>query len=134
MSDVEEGEEVICTCDDPSWLTQVFINGALQDEAILDADITNRERSQRIVDEVKDRQYDLTKVAEAAGQPWCVRMFCPKCQHGTEWNSDGAAKTLGPTKKPTEMIFTVLKPCQECGDDILVTTTEEPPKTCKEHT
>lgn len=85
---------VLCTCPDTAWLAQVFVNGELKDEAIIDADVDNKERTERITDDVRDRHVSLTDVADALGQPWSAKMFCPNCKCGMEWNSDGEARVL----------------------------------------
>lgn len=90
---MSDPDTLICTCEDPGWLAQVFVNGDLKDEAIIEAS-EDREQTQRITDDVRDKHVSLTDVADALGQSWSAKMFCPNCKRGLEWNSDGEARVL----------------------------------------
>jgi hypothetical protein len=86
-------DDPICTCEDRAWLAQVFIDGALVDEALVDTGLDHATVANTMID-VRDRHHMIVNIAIAAGKHWRVLCICPNCKKGMEFDSKKGTEVL----------------------------------------
>ena len=106
--------EPICTCEDRSWLTQIYVDGKLADEALID---TSLPYAQQLTDDLQKMHGALVGAAIAGNKPWTMICKCPNCGKGMKCDSETGTEILGGARVLPKMLHVLSAVSDETPSD-----------------